>query len=179
MHVNWDFLLYHMVHKWLEKDKRIKWTISPSWWTIHKIYRWNFYADHGATFGRRWMGIPLYGIKRASGEMRRTLDVMQEMSKSQIHSLDRSNPEIRKILEECAPHLLADDLRFDFILLGHNHETFFWRGILGNGAFSRGNYYALKQFQAINIPEQNLFGVHPKVGVSWFYPLRLDMDIEG
>lgn len=178
MHVNWDFLLYHMVRKWLENNTRVKMVISPSWWTIQKIGPWSFYVDHGATFGRRWMGIPLYGIKRASGEMRRTLDVMREMSKSQIQTIDRANPEIQKILKECAPHLLASDLHFDHILLGHNHETFFWRGILGNGAFSRGNYYALKQFQAINIPEQNLFGVHPQVGISWFYPLRLDLEIE-
>lgn len=172
-HVNFDFMLYHFAYQVLKPhNPRLKMKITPSWWTMQNIYGWNFYVDHGATFGRRWMGIPWYGIKRAEGELRRTLQVAKQLQKGDIKRTASVIPQYRKIIEECAPQILDYDI--NYLVLAHNHEGFYWREILANGAFSRGNFYAMKNFQTVSIPEQLLFGVHPRHGVTWAYRLRMD-----
>jgi hypothetical protein len=174
--LNWDFLIYHVIRMLLRNNTRVKFSITPSWWTIKKIGNCNFYLDHGATFGRRWMGIPHYGILRAEARTRKMLYTMKQLRESGLRTFDKRNPVLREMLEECAPHILTEDLRFDYIALGHHHVPHFGEGIILNGAFSRGNYYAMKSFQSISVPTQWLYSVHPKVGASWFYPLRLDME---
>lgn len=173
--LNWDFLTYHNIRNYLRNNERIKFEITPSWWTIKKIGKFNFYLDHGTTFGRRWMGIPFYGIERAEARTRKMLYAMRKLRKSSLHTFNKQNPVMREMIEECAPHILTEDLQFDYITLGHHHVPWLCEGKILNGAFSRGNYYAMKALQSLSIPTQWLFSVHPDIGATWFYPLRLDM----
>jgi len=174
--LNWDFLTYHNIRNYLRNNSRVKFSITQSWWIIKNIGRFRFYLDHGTTFGRRWMGIPFYGIERAEARTRKMLYAMRNLRKSSLHTFNKRNPVMRKMIEECAPHILTEDLQFDYICLGHHHVPWLCEGKILNGAFSRGNYYAMKAFQSLSLPTQWLFGVHPKIGATWFYPLRLDIE---
>lgn len=68
--------------------------------------------------------------------------------------------------------------RPDYMLLGHFHSpaeiaTNSSR-ILMNGAFLGGDMYSLKDLFRSAKPEQKLFGIHEKKGVTWTYNLHLD-----
>lgn len=65
-------------------------------------------------------------------------------------------------------------------ILGHYHHSFYIPhnrvGILGNGAFPTDDEWAVKKLGVASVPEQWVFGVHPKYGMTWRYPLSLDPD---
>ncbi len=65
-------------------------------------------------------------------------------------------------------------------ILGHYYHSFYIPhnrvGILGNGAFPTDDAWAIKKLGVASVPEQWVFGVHPKYGMTWRYPLNLAPD---
>ncbi len=65
----------------------------------------------------------------------------------------------------------------DYIIAGHFHSaaeitTSYGRLIL-NGSFTGGDMYALKNLQKSSNPEQKIFGIHDRRGITWSYNLNL------
>lgn len=70
--------------------------------------------------------------------------------------------------------------RPDYILMGHFHtpaeiQTNSSR-VLMNGAFSGGDMYSLKDLGRGSAPEQKIFGIHKKMGITWTYNIYLDKE---
>lgn len=66
----------------------------------------------------------------------------------------------------------------NYTLLGHFHSaaeiTTNNGRILANGSFLSGDMYSLKNLQRTSRPEQKIFGIHDKRGVTWVYNLNLE-----
>jgi len=145
-YTNWDFIFYQFLGTFLSSNERIKCNFPKSFFLVKKIYDWNFLVLHGDNI-RSWFGIPWYGIERA---MWRLGDLLQ-----------------------------GKGVRIHYRVLGHFHKT----GeldrapgeILINGSFSGGSEYSLGAMFEFDRPTQLFFGIHKDIGVSWRYPLRLDL----
>ncbi len=66
----------------------------------------------------------------------------------------------------------------DYILMGHFHtsaeiQTTGSR-IIMNGSFFGGDMYSIRDLRRCDAPEQKIFGIHPKKGITWKYDIRLD-----
>ena len=68
----------------------------------------------------------------------------------------------------------------DYTVAGHYHsaaELSTNHGkVLLNGSFVGGDVYSLKNLQRSSIPEQKMFGIHDKRGITWTYDLNLKID---
>jgi hypothetical protein len=64
-----------------------------------------------------------------------------------------------------------------YMVHGHWHTAFefpwnnFW--IIGNGSLVSGDDFALRELGMASFPAQQVFGVHPKRGITWRYTLNL------
>ena len=71
----------------------------------------------------------------------------------------------------------------NYTLAGHFHNcseiTTNSGRIIINGAFIGGDMYSLKTLQRGNVPEQKIFGIHEKRGITWSYNVNLSIDREG
>jgi hypothetical protein len=144
-YVNWDFLMYKYIAEALKDCKNVKFEIPWSWWDIKKVKGWKFYLTHGDDL-RRYMGIPWYSLEKMDGRVK---DIMQSIGK-----------------------------KYDYMCIGHHHTAFDWDSAAGericNGSFSSGNYYAAKKLWLSCRPTQVLFGVHPDIGITFKYKIRMD-----
>jgi hypothetical protein len=66
----------------------------------------------------------------------------------------------------------------DYTLIGHFHSvtelsTNFGK-VLMNGSFMGGDMYSIKELFRADRPEQKIFGMHHKKGVTWSYNIHLD-----
>jgi hypothetical protein len=92
---------------------------------------------------RSSMGIPYYGVERAERN-------------------------ITGLMKEMPP---------DYMLIGHFHsaaeiQTNSSR-IIMNGSFMGGDMYSLRDLRRADYPEQKVFGIHEKKGVTWTYNIHL------
>lgn len=69
---------------------------------------------------------------------------------------------------------------FDYMLMGHFHSsadiTTSSGRIISGGSFLGPDVYSLKNLQKGSKPEQKIFGIHDKRGVTWSYNLDLDLN---
>lgn len=149
-YLNWDFMFYQMVGMFLADNPRIKCNFPMSFFWVKKIYDWNFLMLHGDNI-RSWFQIPWYGIERA---MHKLGDLLQ-----------------------------GRGINIHYRVLGHFHRT----GeldrapgeILLNGSMCGGSEHSLGAVFEFDRPTQLFFGIHKDIGVTWRYPLRLDLpDVE-
>lgn len=67
---------------------------------------------------------------------------------------------------------------YDYIICGHYHMAQDTSTILGkaliNGSFIGGDIYSIQNFQVSIRPEQKMFGVNKKEGISWVYDMPLE-----
>ncbi len=68
--------------------------------------------------------------------------------------------------------------RLDYFLMGHFHspaeiQTNSSRVIM-NGSFMGGDMYSLRDLGKNSAPEQKIFGIHKKKGITWTYNIYLD-----
>ena len=145
-YLNWDFMFYQMLGMFLADNNRIKCNFPMSFFWVKKIYDWNFLMLHGDNI-RSWFQIPWYGIERA---MHKLGDLLQ-----------------------------GRGINIHYRVLGHFHRT----GeldrtpgeILLNGSISGGSEHSLGALFEFDRPTQLFFGIHKDIGVTWRYPLRLDL----
>lgn len=66
---------------------------------------------------------------------------------------------------------------FDIVCCGHFHTKADMdvsaMEIITNGALPGGSYYSMKRLKTRSIPKQVLFGIHPEIGKSFQYDLKL------
>ena len=67
---------------------------------------------------------------------------------------------------------------YDYILSGHFHVAQDSSTVLGkamiNGSFLGGDIYSVQSLQQARRPEQKLFAVNKKEGISWQYDIPLE-----
>jgi hypothetical protein len=143
---NWDFVIYKALEATTSNQPRIKWNINTKdWKSIFKIYSYGFLATHGNMI-KRYYNSPFYGMTRQA---------------------------------ERWSNAYRDKLRLDYILFSHFHsmDTGMRHNnlqIFVNGSFTTNDPYAEENIGVTSIPEQLLLGVHPRFGVTWRYPLKLE-----
>lgn len=144
--VNWDLILMKYVEAKLQNFKKIVFDVAISWWLIDEIQGHKFLLLHGDDI-RAWNGLPFYGIKRADANW--TL-MLQSVNKE-----------------------------YEYMELGHFHDMANLprpKGeILINGSWIGGSMFSMKNMMTTSQPCQLLFGVHPEKGISWRYPIWLNM----
>jgi len=145
-YVNWDYMFYQMLAMFLAGNDRIKTNFPMSFFWVKKIYDWNFLMLHGDNI-RSWFQIPWYGIERAMWKLG---DLLQ-----------------------------GKGVNIHYRVLGHFHRTGeIDRGpgeVMVNGSIIGGSEHSLGAMFEFDRPTQIFFGVHKDYGVTWRYPLRLDM----
>ncbi len=143
---NWDFVIYKALEASTTNQPRLKWTINTKdWKSIFKIYNYGFLSTHGNMI-KRYYNSPYYGMTRQA---------------------------------ERWSNAYRGRLRLDYILYSHFHsmDTGMRHNnlqIFVNGSFTTDDPYAEENIGVTSIPEQLLLGIHPKYGVSWRYPLKLE-----
>ena len=68
----------------------------------------------------------------------------------------------------------------NYTLCGHFHNcseyTTHNGRVLMNGSFVGSDVYSISNYMPGNVPEQKLFGIHPKIGITWTYNINLNHD---
>jgi len=145
-YTNWDFVFYQFLSTFLIGNDRIKCHFPKSFFLVKEIRGWNFLVMHGDSI-RSWMRIPWYGIERA---MWRLGDLLQ-----------------------------GRGIDVHYRILGHFHNTGELDRTPGeliiNGSVVGGNEFSLISSFEFSRPTQLFFGIHKDYGVTWRYPLRLDL----
>lgn len=141
---NWDRIIYSLMKESLSDYPNIEWKIPEAWWMNINILNHWFYLAHGDGI-KGSMGIPYYGVER---------------NQSRIAAL------------------LPGAERPDYVLMGHFHSTAElstnYGKVMMNGSFMGGDMYSLKDLARGERPEQKIFGIHHKKGVTWSYNIHLD-----
>ena len=70
--------------------------------------------------------------------------------------------------------------RPDYFLLGHFHSAAEFQTnsskVIMNGSFMGGDMYSLRDLNSVSAPEQKMFGIHERKGVTWTYNIHLARD---
>lgn len=145
-YTNWDYVFYQFLGIFLANNPRIKCNFPKSFFIIKKVRGWTFLLIHGDNI-RGWMGIPWYGIERMMWKLG---DLLKDKG-----------------------------IQVDYRILGHFHNTGEIDRAFGelviNGSIIGGTEYSLMSMGEFNRPTQLFFGVHTEIGMTWRYPLRLDL----
>ena len=145
-YTNWDFVFYQFLAMFLANNPRIKCNFPKSFFIVKKVRGWTFLLIHGDNI-RGWMGIPWYGIERMMWKLG---DLLKDKG-----------------------------ININYRVLGHFHNTGELDRAFGelviNGSMIGGTEYSLMSMGEFNRPTQLFFGVHTEIGMTWRYPLRLDL----
>lgn len=146
-HENFDFLVATQVATRLANyiDKgRVTVHAPDSYQAAVQIRGWNFLLSHGHDI-KGWAGIPWYGIERKT----RRMQALFSQSEHPLH----------------------------YCVFGHFHVQTSLSTPAGenfvNGSWLATDEYVLDTLGAAQAPQQLLFGVHEKRGVSWRLPIQL------
>ncbi|MEE8607489.1 MAG: hypothetical protein V3S55_07795 [Nitrospiraceae bacterium] len=142
-YLNWDYVLAQHVRALLRTEKRIKFNIPRSFWTIMHIRNQRLLIIHGDQI-RGSGGMPFYGMQRALGEL---------------------------------TVLLRSRGGFDAIILGHFHNVGMVDRsdveLIVNGSMKGPDEFSIGALFQGSKPKQLFMGVHPKIGLSFRYPIVL------
>lgn len=145
-YTNWDFVFYQFLSVFLANNADISCSFPKSFFLIKKIYGWNFMVLHGDSI-RSWMRIPWYGIERTA--------------------------------ERLGDLLQGKGINVHYRVFGHFHNTGELDRVPGeliiNGSVIGGTEFSLMSMSVFDRPTQLFFGVHQEIGMTWRYPLRLDL----
>lgn len=145
-YTNWDYVFYQFLSMFLVNNSRIVCNFPKSFFIVKKVRGWTFLLIHGDSI-RGWMGIPWYGIERMMWKLG---DLLKDKG-----------------------------IKIDYRILGHFHNTGELDRAFGelviNGSVIGGTEYSLMSMGEFNRPTQLFFGVHTEIGMTWRYPLRLDL----
>ncbi len=141
---NWDFVLYKALEGMTKNQDRLTWHINTKEWkSTFRIFNQGFMATHGDMI-KMYYNMPYYGMSR------------QAMRWSNTY---------------------RSKIKLTHFLFGHFHSAGSMRfnqvWMHCNGSFVTDDVFAEEHIGVASVPEQLLFGVHPKRGVTWRYPLLL------
>lgn len=141
---NWDHVLYKALEGATKNQPRLTWNINTKdWKSRFRIFGHGFMATHGDMI-KMYYNMPYYGMSRQAMRWANTY---------------------------------RDKIKLTHFLFGHFHQAGSMRfnqvWMHCNGSFVTDDVFAEEQIGVASVPEQLLFGVHPKRGVTWRYPLLL------
>jgi hypothetical protein len=162
---NFDYLSYQIMMRLLQEQSNISWEIPESWFTLFSIYNYRFLATHGDKGIRSYVGFPWYGATRAAHKYQSMFRVAQQ------RLLRENQPQTAEEYENCM-------LVPDYVLMAHFHTLANWEDIdveiLANGTMAGVSHYGAGEKLVISRPSQRMFFVHPKYGVGFRCPIRLE-----
>lgn len=142
---NWDFVFYKALESLTQGQDRLTWHINTKdWKQTFKIFREGFLICHGDMI-KRYYSTPFYGWQRQAQRWQGAY---------------------------------RDKIRLTHFCYGHFHQLctgmrFNTVNIFTNGSFVSDDPFADEVLGVSSEPEQLLFGIHPKKGVSWRYAISL------
>ena len=144
--LNWDYIAYNQLALMLQRQPNIKFDIPRSFFWVKEINNFNWLIAHGDDIPG-YRGLPWYGIKRAVSEW-------GELFGSKGTSLS-------------------------YFAFGHFHnKANLDRAngeIIVNSSVIGPNEYSVARMRGFTPPSQWLLGTHHKYGLTWRFPIRLDM----
>lgn len=143
--LDWDRVFYEIAAAYCQDLSNVYFDISSSTYWVGNINEHTFLLFHGDHI-RSWGGIPFYGVLRT----------------------------VTNLKNQYAPHGKI----IKYAVLGHFHTMGELADVHGdtilNGSFFGGNEFSSLALSKVTYPGQHYFGIHPRMGRSWRYPLRLD-----
>lgn len=141
---NWDFVLYKSLEIATQNQPRLKWNIqTKDWKQWFRVFNQGFMACHGDMI-RMYYNLPWYGMTRQTQRWQ---------------------------------NAYRDKIKLTHFLFGHFHSASVLRFnnclIYVNGSFVTDDPFSEEHLGVASTPEQLLFAVHPKHGVTWHYKLKL------
>lgn len=141
---NWDYVLYKALEGGTQNQDRLKWHINTDdWKSTFRIFGHGFLATHGDMI-KMYYNMPYYGMSRQAMRWANTY---------------------------------RNKIKLTHFLFGHFHSAGTMRfnqvWLHCNGSFVTDDPFGERQIGVGSVPEQLLFGVHPRRGLTWRYPLLL------
>lgn len=137
-YVNWDFITYQTMSLMLMDQPNVEFDFPMSPFTITKVYDWNFLLYHGDEI-KSWMGIPWYGIDRATARLRELFQGRGELFHYVALAHFHNSGELDRALGK----------------------------VLLNGSLVGGSEYSLGVMFTSSKPTQRVYFVHPEHGKIW------------
>jgi hypothetical protein len=142
---NWDFVLYRFLAQRFAREPRIKFFISPMPWMAYTL-----------EYAPKWNHVVLHG------------DTIPNNLGIPYYGINRETAKMAQLL----------NLPVHYIHMGHFHTPSILDNIRGvkiiNGALTGPSPLSVGRLLTGGIPQQLLFGLHPKYGKTWNYPVYLD-----
>ena len=145
-YVNWDYVVYKILELKFENQPNLTFDIPKSFFRCKNVNGKNFLFLHGDTGIRSYMGIPWYGIQRASFRL--------------AELLNRKDMIIDYIV-------LAHFHNSSSVDRVHGGEILVNGSMIGTNEFSIGALYTGSH------PKQLLFGTHKTKGKTFSFPIDL------
>jgi len=150
-HINWDYLVGHMLQAKLEAySDRITIEVPKSPFTVVDILGFKFLLRHGDGI-KSWMGLPYYGISRSVGRW----------TAIQASTGDRFDYMLMGHFHQVAtlPFTASE--------------------VLVNGSFPGTTEFSVEVLESLAKPAQVFAFVHPRYGLAARYPVMLDRPPRG
>lgn len=156
---NLDILVYRFIKEKLKYSgiDNVSFDISDSWYQLVYVNNWIFLLEHGDSF-RGWAGIPFYGARRTKMNFQ---DLLQDFK---LEFVSESEEKKHRNLTE----------KFNYVVFGDKHQPAMFNNVIMNGCWPGGSELSLKYMQAAGLPQQWLFSVSQKFGITWMRNVYLD-----
>lgn len=146
LHHNFDWLVYQLLHRHYEKERRIQFLIEPSNEAYYSVYGLRILAMHG----------DMLGVKGGDG----IIGALGPISRGEIKTRGQATSLGRP---------------YDLLIIGHWHQELWLPRAVVNNALKGFDEYAKDSLRAVpSAPTQTLFFVHPKRGVTSRWSILVD-----
>jgi hypothetical protein len=146
---NYDWMLYTILQKHYEKDKRIQFDIRPSNEVFYRVYNKKFLAMHG----------DMLGVKGGDG----IIGAIGPIMRGEI-----------KVRGSSAP--ISD---YDILLLAHWHQPLWLPRVVVANSLKGYDEFVKNALRApYTIPSQPLFFLHPHYGITSRWEIYLEKHVE-
>lgn len=146
LHHNFDWLVYQLLRRHFEKDKRISFLIEPSNEAYYAVYGLRFLAMHA----------DMLGVKGGDGIIGAIGPIMRGEIKTRGQSTSLGRP-------------------YDMLLGAHWHQELWLPRAIINNSLKGFDEYAKDSLRAVpSAPSQTLFFVHPRRGVTSRWSILVD-----
>ena len=145
-YTSFDWLLYQMLEKHYEKEKKIQFLISGGVDQLFKVYKHRFLLTHGDTLGKGGDGII-----------------------GSIGPIIRGDQKTRSRNGQIGQN-------YETLIIGHYHQLMWiGNRVIANGSLIGYNEFAGNTLRApYEVPRQALFCVHPEHGITYQMPILVE-----
>jgi hypothetical protein len=146
LHHNFDWLVYQLLRRHFDKDRRIQFLIEPSNEAYYSVYGIRVMAMHG----------DMLGVKGGDGIIGAIGPIMRGEIKTRGQSTSLGRP-------------------YDLLIIGHWHQELLLPRAIVNNSLKGFDEYAKDSLRAVpSAPSQTLFFVHPKRGITSRWSILVD-----